>query len=311
MGTQEPADDASGPPPSLRQALRDCAVAGLSGVLEVTGEPGGTICFSGGGVVAVETPGAPSTEVILLRSGRIAEADWAAAFAAAAAGGYAIGPELVIRGLIGAGELEAVLRLAVADAMFVLSGGLVEACRVEPEEADSQFVLEPPADVGWLLAEASRRMRVLASSRGLVEHDRDRMAAAPGAVQPGVLLGQGQDEILALANGRRTARDMAFALGQGVYATTLQLVRMYGAGLLVTASQRAVTLGEQAQASQPAAVPVNEPGAASPLPRRRKGRAQHRRESDSDAGADLPSLLRLLRPRSGGEVGSPQVVTKH
>ena len=86
MGTQESADDASGPPPSLRQAFKDCAAAGLSGVLEVTGEPGGTICFSGGGVVAVETPGAPSAEVILLRSGRIAEADWAAAFAAAAAG---------------------------------------------------------------------------------------------------------------------------------------------------------------------------------------------------------------------------------
>ena len=303
MGTQEPADDASGPPPSLRQALKDCAAAGLSGVLEVTGEPGGTICFSGGGVVAVETPGAPSAEVILLRSGRIAEDDWAAAFAAAAAGGYAIGPELVIRGLIGAGELEAVLRVAVADAMFVLSGGLVEACRAEPGAVDSQFALEPPAEVGWLLAEASRRMRVLASSRGLVEHDRDRMAAAPGAAQPGVLLGQGQDEILALANGRRTARDMAFALGQGVYATTLQLVRMYGAGLLVTASQRAVTLAEQAQAqaSRPATVPVNEPEAPASLPRRRKGRAQHRRESDSDAGADLPSLLRLLRPRSGGE----------
>ena len=124
---------------------------------------------------------------------------------------------------------------------------------------------------------------------------------APGAAQPGVLLGQGQDEILALANGRRTARDMAFALGQGVYATTLQLVRMYGAGLLVTASQRAVTLAEQAQASRPATVPVNEPEAPASLPRRRKGRAQHRRESDSDAGADLPSLLRLLRPRSGGE----------
>jgi hypothetical protein len=216
MGIHEPADNASGPPPSLRQALKDCAAAGLSGVLEVTGEP-------------------------------------------------------------------------------------VEACGVEPGAVDSQFALEPAAEVGWLLAEASRRMRVLASSRGLVEHDRDRMAAAPGAVQPGVLLGQGQDEILALANGRRTPCDMAFALGQGVYATTLQLARMYGAGLLVTASRRAVTTVEQTQASRPAAVPGSEPEAPSPLPRRRKGRAQHRRDSDSDAGPDLPSLLRLLRPRSGGE----------
>ena len=301
MGTQEPADDASGPPPSLRQALKDCAADGLSGVLEVTGEPGGTIYFSGGGVIAIETPGAPSPEVILLRSHQIPEPDWAAAFAASAAGEGPLGPELVARDLIGAGELEAVLRIALADAMFVLSGGQVAKCQAEPGAADCQLPLEQPAEVGWLLAEASRRMRVLASLPGLVEHDRDRMAAAPGVVQPGVVLGEGRDEILALANGRRTPRDMAFALGRGVYATTLQMVHMYGAGLLMTTSHRAVTPAERAQASRPAAVPGNGPEPPAALPRRRKGRAQHRREDDSDAGADLPSLLRLLRPRSGGE----------
>ena len=176
---------------------------------------------------------------------------------------------------------------------------------------DSQFALEPPAEVGWLLAEASRRMRVLASSRGLVEHDRDRMAAAPGAAQPGVLLGQGQDEILALANGRRTARDMAFALGQGVYATTLQLVRMYGAGLLVTASQRAVTLAEQEQAQPPArprsrsASRKSQPAAApppGPRPARARGRLRCRR------GPAVPVAATPATFRRG--IGSPQAVTK-
>lgn len=38
-----------------------------------------------------------------------------------------------------------------------------------------------------------------------------------------VQLGDGQDEILALADGRRMTRDIAFALGRGVYATTLPL----------------------------------------------------------------------------------------
>ena len=60
---------------------------------------------------------------------------------------------------------------------------------------------------------------------------RDRIVAATGAIQPGVRLGDGQDEILALADGRRTARDLAFALGRGVYATMLQLSRMQRAGL--------------------------------------------------------------------------------
>jgi hypothetical protein len=302
MGTQEPASGASGPPRSLRQALRDCAADRLSGVLEVTGEPGGTIYFSGGGVVAIETPGAPGPEVILLRSGRIPEPGWAAAFAAAAAGGGALGPELVARDLIGAGELEAVLRIALADAMFVLSGGRVATCQAEPGAVDGQLALEPPAEVGWLLAETSRRMRVFALLPGLVEHDRDRMAAAPGALPPKVILGHGQDEILALANGRRTPRDMAFALGRGVYATTLQLVHMYGAGLLVTASHRAVTPAGPAPASRPAVAPGRGPRAPeSPgaLPVRRQSRAQPERDGGPDAGTDLP--LRLLRPRSGGE----------
>ena len=297
MGTQEPGDGAGGPPRSLRQALRDCAADALSGVLEVTGEPGGTIYLSGGGVVGIETPGAPGPEVILLRSDRIPEPGWAAAFAAAAAVGGPLGPELIARDLIGAGELEAVLRTAVADAMFVLSGGQVAECHAEAGAADCQLALEPPADVGWLLAEASRRMRVLAALPGLVEHDRDRVVPAPGAVQPGVLLGEGQDEILALANGRRTPRDMAFALGRGVYATTLQLIHMYSSGLLVTASHRAVSPAERAQPSGPAAAGPD----TAALPRRRKGRAQRRRDGESGADADLPALRRLLRPRSNGD----------
>jgi hypothetical protein len=68
--------------------------------------------------------------------------------------------------------------------------------------------------------------------------------AATGAIQPGVRLGDGQDEILALADGRRTARDLAFALGRGVYATMLQLSRMQRAGLLRTRAARDTSPGE-------------------------------------------------------------------
>jgi len=77
---------------------------------------------------------------------------------------------------------------------------------------------------------------VLASLPFEATYRRERLIAAPGAVRPGVRLGAGQDEILALADGRRTARDLAFALGRGVYATMLQLAGMHEAGLLVAAS---------------------------------------------------------------------------
>ncbi len=172
--------------------------------------------------------------LLLLRSSRVSEPDWDAAFAAAAGG--PMGAELTGRKLIGSGELEALLWLAVADAMFVLAGGTVDEYRAEPGPVDFVLPLDPGVEADWLLAETSRRLQVLASLPA--RHDRDRIVAVSGADRPGMQLGQGQDEILALADGRRTPRDLAFALGRGVYATLLQLARMHEAGLLVTASYR-------------------------------------------------------------------------
>ena len=51
----------------LREALMVCAVSGTSGVLRITGDPGGTIHLADGLVTAVETAGAPGPEVLLLR----------------------------------------------------------------------------------------------------------------------------------------------------------------------------------------------------------------------------------------------------
>ena len=50
-----------------------CAAAGMTGVLRVTGDPGGAIHLADGLVTAIETPGAPSPEVLLLRSHRVTE----------------------------------------------------------------------------------------------------------------------------------------------------------------------------------------------------------------------------------------------
>jgi hypothetical protein len=81
------------------------------------------VYLADGGICGCETPGAPSLEVILLRSGQIAEGDWNAAFTAAAVAGRPLTGELVGHGLLGAGETEALLRTTLADAFFaVLSG---------------------------------------------------------------------------------------------------------------------------------------------------------------------------------------------
>jgi predicted regulator of Ras-like GTPase activity (Roadblock/LC7/MglB family) len=199
MNTTESEDGSVGP---LREALTVCAAAGMSGILRVTGDPGGAIHIADGLVAAVETPGAPGPEVLLLRSHRVSESGWDEAFAAAAASGGRMSTELTRREMVGAGELEWLLRTALADAMFVLANGTVDEYRAEPGQVDFVLPLQPGAEPDSLLAETSRRIRVLAALPA--RNGRDRIVAATGAVQPGVRLGEGQDEILALADGRRT-----------------------------------------------------------------------------------------------------------
>ena len=94
----DPAGEAAIPDPVLCGSLTKCAAAGLTGVLQVIGDPGGAIYLSGGGVIGVRTPGAPSLEVILLRSGRVPDGDWETAFSAAAAG-TSMAAELISRRL--------------------------------------------------------------------------------------------------------------------------------------------------------------------------------------------------------------------
>ena len=295
MRSWGPADGPVGP---LATALADCAAAGFTGVLNVIGAPGGTIYLIDGAVAAIETSWSPSAEVIMLRSGLVAEADWEAASAAAALARGQLGGELTHRGLIGAGELEVLLRITLADSMFAFAAGFVDTCRAEESAVDHLLPLEPPADVGWLLGEALRRMQVLAGFPDPPLRARDRVVAVPGAKRRGVALGGGRDEILALADGRRTARDLAFALGHGLYATMLQLARMRGEGLIAPPA-RGVPADSGGQAPQPDS--ARDSGTTtSGLPRRQNGRPAQPPPAADTASRPLPAVRRLLRPRAEG-----------
>lgn len=300
-------------PGPLFEALLDCAARRVSGVVRVSGDPGGAVHLTEGGVAAIETPGAPGPEVLLLRSGRIQEPGWAAAFTAAAPDGE-LAAELIKLDLIGTGELEVLLRTALADAMFVLACGQVTDCELGPPAGDVLLPLAPPAGVGWLLAEASRRIQVLGSLPAAAAHDRDRVVPAPGRLATATL-GGGQDQVLALANGRRTPRDIAFAAGRGVYAVTLQVARMLASGVLVVESRRAASpaVPDPAQAGPGAAADSvggeagagagSGPGQPSLLPRRKRGSTRPATGAARQVAGltDRSALLRLLRPGSGGE----------
>jgi hypothetical protein len=298
-----PADGPLGP---LDQALRECEAERFSGALHVIGAPGGLICLVEGAVSAIETPWSPSPEVIFLRSGRVSPADWEAASTAATVARGRMSDELVTRGLVGAGELEAVLRTALADAMFAFAAGFVDTCRAEAGALDFEVPLEPGAQADWLVAEALRRMQVLADFSGPPLHARARVTAAPRAARLDNILDDGREGGLALIDGRRTIRDLAFARGRGLYVTMLEVARMRSDGLIAAPAPGGQHPGdEEADPGQKAAAvgPT-----ASGLPRRHKDRpVQPKRTGDLDS-RPFPAVLRLLRPRGDGGPQAPRTV---
>lgn len=299
-----PADGPLGP---LDEALRECEAGRFSGALHVIGAPGGIIWLVEGAVAAIETPWSPSPEVILLRSGRVPPADWEAAFAAASVARGHMTDELVTRGLVGAGELEAVLRTALADAIFAFAAGFVDTCRAEAGALDFEMPLEPGVEAHWLVAEALRRMQVLEGFPGPQLHARARVtavpqaarpAAVPQAARPGDLLGDAHDGGLALIDGRRSIRDLAFARGRGLYVTMLEVARMRSDGLIALPAPGRQSPDDEDANPRPKAAAVGP--TASGLPRRHKDRpSQPKRTGELDS-RPFPAVLRLLRPRSDG-----------
>jgi hypothetical protein len=218
--------------------------------------------------------------------------------------------DLVRRELIGAGELEALLRLALADAMFAMTAGTIDGYELDDQPQVCLLPLLPGADPDELLAEAARRLRVLESLPSPIAPDRDRVVFVQGGPTSGVVPGAGQAAILALANGRRTARDISFALGRGLYAVTLEIARMRGAGLVIIDSSTVRVppyLGLSGPAgSAPGTAAGGAPGAhrvngLAGHPRRRRGTGPPAAPPEPGRAAqpDRNALMRLLRAGVG------------
>ena len=228
VGSEEPLADSRNIPAllaGLRTQRRSCTVL-------VSGTPGGSIHVRDGLVVAMETPGAPGIEGLLLRSGRIGEPEWSAVRASDTSHEH-LAAELVDRGLVGAGELEVISLGALFDAAFALSLAVPDSWEVaDPVPALYRNTGVTPER---LLGEVSRRINLLAGEPGSVAAlARTRMRQASTAHLSGTVerLPARHQDVLAATDGRRTARDIAFALGRGLFAVMLDLRHLLDRGLV-------------------------------------------------------------------------------
>ncbi|MFD5792826.1 MarR family transcriptional regulator [Streptomyces diastatochromogenes] len=253
----------------LAHALTACGHAEFTGELRVSGRPGGAFHLRDGLVVAAESPGAPGPDVLLLRTDRIDAERWAE-LVRESDGARWPAAALVARGYAGAAQLRVVCVMALQDAAFAIVAGRVDGCeRVAGTEPPAPVAVgEPPAR---LVQDAARKLAALATLPYPVRPDRERPLPAAPTGRP---LTELQQELLAHADGRRTARDLAFRVGRGVYTVTVEVARMLAEGFLECARTPAeipVRLPPEVGAVRHREPPPEPPPAPTVLPRREPG----------------------------------------
>ncbi|MGX1805445.1 hypothetical protein ACWIGI_07000 [Nocardia sp. NPDC055321] len=232
------------PTRELVAELVRAATTARTGVLRVSGEPGGDLYIVHGQVVAIETPGAPGVRELLSRPGRTC-------------GGVA--------------DLRVVALMAALDGAFALTSGWIGDCTWQELPAGQRWPDHPVPPVpgvepGWLLSETERRLRALAHGR-VSPHRNQLVLTDPGrALLRGPDGGQWAD-ILLWVNGRHSCRDIAMLLCRSLYGVTVEVVRLLDNDLVAIAPPVREPAREPSREAEPAR---GGPG-RSMLPRRRRG----------------------------------------
>ncbi|WP_086663496.1 hypothetical protein [Lentzea kentuckyensis] len=159
---------------------------------------GGIFHLRDGAVIAVESPGSPGAKELRL------------------------GPD--------SAEAQVVATAAIQDGAFAIAVGDVGRC-VVGDSIDVPLLFAADGVVPeLLLTETARRLDAIASLAFPLSPYRDRVVPARG-VESGALTAT-RREIFECATGRRSARDIAFAVGRGLYPVTVEVSRMLGEELL-------------------------------------------------------------------------------
>ncbi|MFC6087057.1 hypothetical protein [Sphaerisporangium aureirubrum] len=286
----EPLGAGAGP---IEPFLLRCGQEGFSGILQADGSPGGNVRFSSGLVISAFSPAAPGPESLLLRSGRITEEDWTRAYSAGAPTGH-LADELVKISSLGVAGLESVCLSAVFDAVFAIALCGVGDVRLDPAgpgDLAPPLPAQPGVDPQRLVRETVRRLATTATWRPMNLTFRSRPVATAAFSLPVISSTELRRAILKHANGRRTARDIAFALGRGLFAVLTEIAHMVEDGLL--------TLDRGRRAPEPPAAPER-----AELPQRRPGTSKVVETLPATGKTSLPRRLLGLRgihPPSGDE----------
>ncbi|SDW47678.1 hypothetical protein SAMN05421504_101693 [Amycolatopsis xylanica] len=290
----------------LAQALTECRDHQVTGALYLAGSPGGVVHLRDGLVVAVESPGAPGLDVLLLRSGRLSEEDWSAALRVGPSGPYP-SDELLIRSGVGCAELQLVATMATQDSAFVIVAGTIEEYALDRNPFDVLLPIASGLETDELLSETARREAALASLEAPVSPHRDQLARVAGAAAEDMPSAARRD-IFTNADGRRCARDIAFRMGRNVFPVVVEVARMIGDGLIEVVAKRPVVTAHPDASLRPLA-PAAEPGAgdepAKPLPRREPRPSPVPRAARAYGWQVLPRLLNRIRAGPEDEAREP------
>lgn len=283
----------------LRRFLERAHVERFTGTLKVYGRPGGALNLRNGQVMAAVSPGAPGVQALLVRTGRVGDEDRA----------RVAGVARPAAGAIGAARLQVMQVMATQDALFAMLAGTVDSCSFENEGKALEGTGDDP---GELLDRAFRKLEALAKQPQAILPHRERLALTDAATRPdpatpeatGSDIGSIRENILRYADGRRTARDIAFGTARSLYVVTIEMSRMLAEGLLREVPSPPVEASPEVLPPRPAprtqrsADPVPEPGRPE-FPRRQPS---GRRAADSPGGGARRGFL-WLGGRSGDRPG--------
>lgn len=190
----------------LDTALIDAGTGRRSGILRVTGEPGGDIRFAEGRVIAVNTCGAPGFDAL----DREAQP-------------------------LGAARTRLLRMTATVDGLFAIAAGWIDRCHWIDADPEVFAAEDPGYETGWLLGETARRLAALAHA-GFSPH-RNILALT----EFGQTRRDNDDNaaILRLVDGTRSCRDLAFLLGRPLYPVTVEVARLLAGDQLTIPARHA------------------------------------------------------------------------